>query len=357
MFLKVLAASTSGYNKEIARLEEESMLWRRKLHDANKDLEKLKKEIKESKYVEILEKYEKGKDLEVRYSKQDITINHISGINVEFLRDSDKLRKAFGMACELLQKSYDDLNTNMQDKYEQLQHFLKTHTYFGQEDYKKDIDEDLEVPTLKITNGKQLHKITDADIPTAKSTVKRFRSQRTEFENDFELGLDIMEDTDSDDYISNFKKPKIKHAIMDETHVLSCVTDDEYSTSTDVSAKKSVTESKETSSLTRKKNFVSNILSEQIAKVPMNKDRMKNVLLKSKTFNHHGLLKTVTAGVQKENKKFSPGRVRKSPRSVMVKSLATTANIVKRQAVRTVNANSHDPIVRINRAASFRVKK
>uniref|UniRef100_A0A0K8UHY8 Kinesin-like protein KIF18A n=1 Tax=Bactrocera latifrons TaxID=174628 RepID=A0A0K8UHY8_BACLA len=353
---EMLTVSTSGYNKEIARLEEESTRWRRKLHDANKDLEKMKKEIKESKYVEILKKYQKGKDLEVRHSKQDITINHISGINAEFLRDSDKLRKAFGMACELLHKSYDDLSSNMQDKYKQLQHFIKTHAYFGQEDNKKDSDEDLEVPTLKITNGKLLHRIANADGPTSTSTVKRPRLQRSELTNDFDL--DIMEDTDSDDCISNFKKPTIKHTVMDETHVLSCVTDDEYSTSTDVSAKKSVIESKETNSLMRKKNFVSNILSEQIAKVPTNnKDRMKNVLLKSKTFNHHGLLKTVAAGVQKENKKFSPGRVRKSPRSIMVKSLATTANIVKRQAVRTVNANSNDPIVRINRAASFRVKK
>ncbi|XP_011195760.1 kinesin-like protein KIF18A [Zeugodacus cucurbitae] len=353
----LLPASTSGYNKEIARLEEESMRWRRKLHDANKDLEKLKKEIKESKYVEILKIYEKGKDLEVRYSKQDININHISGINAEFLRDSDKLRRAFGMACEVLQKSYDDLNTNMQDRYEQLQHFIKTHAYFGQEDYKKDSDEDLEVPTLKVTNAKRLHKTNDADMPTSTSTVKRHRSQRTALTNDFDLGLDITEDTDSDDCVSTFKKPAIRHAIMDETHVLSCATDDEHSTITDLSGKKSASESKDNNSLMRKKHLVSNILSEQIARVPMNKDRMKNVLLKSKSFNHHGLLKTVAAGVQKENKKFSPVRVRKSPRSIMVKSLAATANIVKRQAVRTVNSNNSDPIVRINRAASFRVKK
>lgn len=353
----MLIASTSGYNKEIARLEEESIRWRRKLHDANKDLEKLKKEIKESKYVEILKIYEKKKDLEVRYSKQDVNINHISGINAEFLRDSDKLRKAFGMACELLRKSYDNLNTNMQDRYEQLQHFIKTHTCFGQEDYKNDSDDDLDVPTLKIKNGKRLYKTNDADMPTSSSTVKKYRPQRTELTNDFELGLDIMEDTDSDDCISNFKKPAIKHAIMDETHVLSCTTDDEHSVNTNLSSKKSGSVSKESNSLMRKKNLVSNILSEQISKVPMNKDRMKNVLLKSKTFNHHGLLKTVAAGVQKENKKFSPVRVRKSSRSIMVKSLAATANIVKRQAVRTVNANSNDPIVRINRAASFRVKK
>lgn len=42
------------------------------------------------------------------------------------------------------------------------------------------------------------------------------------------------------------------------------------------------------------------------------------VLLKSKNFTHHGLMKAVAVGVQKENKKYSPNRVRKSPRSVAV---------------------------------------
>ncbi|XP_054731939.1 kinesin-like protein KIF18A [Anastrepha obliqua] len=346
--LEMLPASTSNYNKQICKLEEESTRWRRKLHDANKDLEKLKKEIKESKYVEILKIYQKGKDLEVRYSKQDININHISGINAEFMRDSDKLRKAFGMACELLQKTNADINTDIQNKYEQLQQFIKSHAYFGHDDYKKDSDEDLEAPSLQ-SNGKRSYK-------TSASIVKKYRRKCPKLENDFELGLDIMEDTDSDDGISIFKKPPLIRTDMNETHVLTCATDDEYSTSTDVSAKKPSSESKE--NLLRKRNLIGNILSEQIARVPVNKERVKNALMKSKTFNHHGLLKTVAVGVQKENKKFSPVRVRKSPRSIMVKSLATTAN--KRQAVRTVNTNGNDQqhqIVRINRAASFRVKK
>ncbi|XP_036335784.1 uncharacterized protein LOC118746113 isoform X1 [Rhagoletis pomonella] len=352
MSLKVLPS----YNKQIGKLEAESTRWRRKLHDANKDLEKLKKEIQESKYVEILKIYQKGKDLEVRYSKQDININHISGINTEFLRDSDKVRKAFGMACELLKKSYPNLNSDMKDKYEQLQHFIKNHTYFGHDDYKKDSDEDLEIPTLQ-NNGKRVYKINTVDLPASTSTVKKPRRKSPELETDYELGLDVMDDTDSDDGISIFKKPSTIPSNIDETHVLSCTTDDEYSTNTDVSAIKSTADNKENSQLLRKKNLVSNILSEQIARVPINKDRVKSALLKSKAFNHHSLLKTVAVGVQKENRKFSPVRVRKSPRSIMVKSLATTANLVKRQAVRSANTTSNDPIVRINRAASFRVKK
>ena len=43
------------------------------------------------------------------------------------------------------------------------------------------------------------------------------------------------------------------------------------------------------------------------------------VLLKSQKFTHGALLKTVAAGVQKENKKFSPNRIRKSPRGVVTK--------------------------------------
>ncbi|CAD7004817.1 unnamed protein product [Ceratitis capitata] len=274
---EVLPTSTSVYNQQIGKLEEESIRWRRKLHDANKDLEKLKKEIKESKYVEILKIYEKGKDMEVQYSKQQININHISGINAEFLRDSNKLRKAFNVACGLLQNSYSELKTDVQEKYEQLQHFVKTHAYFGQEDYKKDSDEDLEVPILlKKSNGKRTHKTTESDLPASTSTAKKHRSRRAELTNDFELGLDTMEDTDSDDCGDVFKKPYIKCTIMDETHVLSCATDDECSTNTDVSGIKTVSESKESNNLLRKKHLVNNILSEQIARVPQNKDRVKN---------------------------------------------------------------------------------
>lgn len=43
------------------------------------------------------------------------------------------------------------------------------------------------------------------------------------------------------------------------------------------------------------------------------------VLLKSQKFTHGALLKTVAAGVQKENKKFSPNRIRKSPRGIVTK--------------------------------------
>lgn len=43
------------------------------------------------------------------------------------------------------------------------------------------------------------------------------------------------------------------------------------------------------------------------------------VLLKSQKFTHGALLKTVAAGVQKENKKFSPNRIRKSPRGPTTK--------------------------------------
>ncbi|XP_067645226.1 kinesin-like protein KIF18A isoform X2 [Eurosta solidaginis] len=350
--------STSNHNKEIGQLEEEYMRWRRKLHDANKDLEKLKKEILESKYADILKIYQKGKDLEIICSKKEINNDHLSGINSEFLRNSDKLRKAFVMSCELLHEIYPDLNSETQDKYEQLQLYIKSHIYNsgGEDDYAKYSDEDLEMPTLQ--NGamgtKRPNKISVADLPASTSTTKRQRQKLPEFA----LSLDTVEDTDSDDCIRVFKKPTLKLPAFDETHVLSCATtDDEYSTTTDVSVTKTTKGSKEMSSLLRKKNLVSNILSEQITRVPKNKDRMKNVLLKSKTFDHHGLLKTVAGGVQKENKRFSPGRVRKSPRSIMVKSLATTANIVKRHVGQRVNANGNDPNVRMNRAVSFRVKK
>lgn len=47
------------------------------------------------------------------------------------------------------------------------------------------------------------------------------------------------------------------------------------------------------------------------------------VLLKSKKFTHNNLLRTVAAGVQKENiKKCSPSRVRKSPHTVVTKGIS-----------------------------------
>uniref|UniRef100_A0A1A9W4C1 Kinesin motor domain-containing protein n=1 Tax=Glossina brevipalpis TaxID=37001 RepID=A0A1A9W4C1_9MUSC len=85
------------------------------------------------------------------------------------------------------------------------------------------------------------------------------------------------------------------------------------------------------------KIFVTSILSTEVIKSPQNKEKLKDVLLKSKKFTHKNLLRAVAVGIQKENKKASPTRIRKSPRRLIAKA----PNFERRLPMRQVNESSN----------------
>ncbi|XP_059219682.1 kinesin-like protein KIF18A isoform X3 [Stomoxys calcitrans] len=356
-------------SKEIDKLEKEIPCWRQKLHSSYKELEKLKHEIKFSKLVNILQIYLRGKNLEVQNSKQSLINKHVTNIDKEVVLNSQWLHRAFTLASEVIKNG--SLNTEQRYHYDQLHRHL-----FGTTLNLK--HSSLNVGESRI-NG--IHAASSDDdgetIYTADATLGRGQCSKRLRLEDYDLDdLDDMADSsDCDDEevlsggdkqqankLTAFKMPAKKPKTnLNETHVVSM--DANMNTTYYMgpsSSKKNVNCGKILTS--NKNHLVSNVLSEQIVKGPSNADQLKNVLLKSKKFTHNNLLRTVAAGVQKENiKKCSPSRVRKSPHTVVTKVLSTaTSSIIKqRTSARTNAGTSTDgpPIVRINRAASFRVKK
>ncbi|XP_064545624.1 kinesin-like protein KIF18A [Drosophila montana] len=345
-YVNALGTRNQKYTDELPQ-------WRNKLEAACINLKKLKLEAKESKYHHILSLYFSNKDLEVQLSKQQINSNHLTGINNEQAENSSLLRKSFSMICDVLHQLYNrleetqKLTPEIQGVYERLERKMR----FTESETEASA-QDMELDALLA----EQHEENEPSSTLTSSARKRNRARRythtlTNSEFVLHLGVDSFEDTDSDtdtveDSQQVFKKPRN----LDVTQVIASNMNSHKALTATVTKPRPVSH-----------RMVSDMLSDQNVCGSADKEKMKQALLKSSKFTTQGLQRTCAAAIQKENLKFSANCVRKSPRALIAKTLAGSAATLRKPISRlagTIGSGAKEaPVVRINRAASFRVKK
>ncbi|XP_034104570.1 kinesin-like protein KIF18A isoform X1 [Drosophila albomicans] len=352
LFTNYLSALSSRTQKYTDQLPE----WRSKLEAACMDLKRLKQEVKESKHYHILNQYLSNKDLEVQLSKQQMNCGHLTAINNELVENSDLLLKSFTNGSDVLHQLYDrleetqKLTPDIQTAYARLERrmrFTEAETAASLQD--TELDELL---------AEQLQENQEPPEPLTSSARKRARARRTHTVSDSDfvlhLGVDSCEDTDSDEDNNDetahvFKRP----CNLNVTQVLTHNANQQHKALT-------ATVTKPRPVVNRR--IVSDMISDQSVCGSTEKEKIKQALFKSSKFSTQELKRTCAAAIQKENlKTFSNGCVRKSPRALIAKTLAGGTAMMRKpisRLVGTINTGGKDaPVVKINRAASFRIKK
>ncbi|XP_065361380.1 kinesin-like protein KIF18A [Calliphora vicina] len=347
-------SSVCHLSNQIDQLSADIPCWRQKLRSIYKNLEKIKAEIKSSKYANFLQIYLKYKNSEIQNSRKSLINKHITAIDMELSVNATWLQKTFKLATQVIKNG--NLNTQQRYHYELLERHLSNTTNSNE----LDVEENSINGVRPITSDEDSDHLATDDINMEKkaSCSKRLRLEEYDLDDLDDINGSSTDDDggSNEDMHTTFKMPAKKIRNLNETHISSDVDTNGNatfymgpSTSSSLLAKSKTD--------TNNGKYISNILSDQMVRAT-NADQLKNVLLKSKKFTH-GTLRTVTGSLQKENKKFSPNRVRKSPRTVVSKVLNTAASsfVKQRQATRLANGGPDAPVVRINRAASLRVKK
>ncbi|XP_039486068.1 kinesin-like protein KIF18A [Drosophila santomea] len=338
----------STLTSQMEKYKEELPSWLSKMESAYQDLESLKREVNKSKAYQILIVYVKYKDLELQLTKQNIFNNHVNAINQELVENLDLMRKSFRTACEVLNQTYDrledgqKLTPEIEAVFERL---LRKMRFADSEANTKMAEMDpLVVPEV-------LRSDKEENEPSCSLTASAKKRQRQAAQSDDDLHLS-MEDFDSQDTGSDseelhrtFKRPRN----LNETQVLG---PSGSSTSSNSSARKALT-----ATVTKPRNvhqrLVSDLISEQ--NVRGGNDKIKKALLKSNHFTAQGLQRTLAAAsLAKENVKYNANYVRKSPRALMAKALAGTSTLTRKPLG---SSSKEPPLVKFNRAASFRLKK
>ncbi|XP_017842913.1 kinesin-like protein KIF18A [Drosophila busckii] len=361
-YVNALGSKSQEYTEELPR-------WRSKLEAACVELKKLKHEVKNSKYREVLALYMRNKDLELQLSRQHINVNHVTGIQNERTENSDLLRKCFSMACELLHQMYDrledtqKLTPDMQNVYERLERKMR----FTEAETTTAIAQDAELDALLAEDDEQEMETEPRALTSSakkRARTKRYTQTLSNSDSVLHLGIEGCDETDSEEDMDTeaegnvFKKPcnlNVTHAVpnLNVTQVVPNLN------ATQVIARQKVLTATITKPRTVNPRMLSDMLSEQ--NVSGSSEKMKQALLKSSKFTTQELQRTCAAAIQKENLKYTGNHVRKSPRALMAKTLAGGAAALRKPISRlagTLGSSSKEaPVVRINRAASFRVKK
>ncbi|XP_037931656.1 kinesin-like protein KIF18A isoform X2 [Teleopsis dalmanni] len=338
------------YEKKKEILTSELKRWRDKWYLAVRELNRTKKELKNTGYDFPSRLMLQEQNLVIENSKLKNHTDHYKRLNIEFFSDTNQRNNIIMTCFTFIQDMYNDLsanndiNPNREQSFQRFNQIIKSKsTSF--------LDDKNWNAMKSIRNNENKHALPADDDSPGSSTSKRPRQIFDNFDINFNELEEKMETSDDDDmYSSNkvFKTPLAVSQNPNETRIIKKSVEEEQDgtqiiTNTVTSKVKPLFQTLKPA-VTAKKNLVTNILSEKIVQVPQNKEHVKN-----------GLLKTAIGGTLKENKKYSPSRVRKSPRTIVSK-VANTANFAKRQPPRNVPGMA-EPNVRINRAASFRVKK
>lgn len=343
----------STLTSQMEKYKEELPSWLSKMEIAYQDLESLKREVNKSKAYQILIVYVKYKDLELQLTKQNIFNNHVNAINQELVENLDLMRKSFRTACEVLNQTYDRLEDGQKltPEIEAVFERLLRKMRFADSEANTKMAEmnPLVVPVALRSSGQE------EEEPTCSLTASAKKRQRQAAQSDDDLHLS-MEDFDSQDTESDseelhrtFKRPRN----LNETQVLGpCSSSSSSSTSSSSSARKALT-----ATVTKQRNvqqrLVSDLISDQ--NVRGGNEKIKKALLKSNHFTAQGLQRTLAAAsLAKENVKYNANYVRKSPRALMAKALAGTSTLARKPLG---SASKEPPLVKFNRAASFRLKK
>ncbi|XP_055841364.1 kinesin-like protein KIF18A [Episyrphus balteatus] len=347
-------ASIDRFGKQIFKQKEDLVRWRKKLQESLKDIKKLNKEVNEAKCSNILQIYLTRKGMEVQTSKQNIKTNHIAKLNSLYHADYEHLVEMFSLGCEIVQKDYVILKFDVgiasehSEKLEKLRKLMNGNGIKFKDDENKESEDEFQLsfdenPSdnengIEIqVNGKRKNNSSDEE-----DGVSMYKRNKRLFDDIVDLGDGTMQNE-----LDIFKRPVDGNP--DETQVLSSTVDiTDYNSTFEVSSLGS----------NKKTDLITGILCEDNSSAA-NRLQIKKALLKS-NITRDTVLKTVKLGIQKENQKFSPSRVRKSPRTTTITSraLASTANFLKRQKAKATGSSSTaEPAVRINRTASLRIKK
>ncbi|KAL7733784.1 hypothetical protein ACLKA6_011507 [Drosophila palustris] len=316
------------------------------------DLKRLKLEVKESKYHHILNLYLSNKDLEVQLSKQQINCNHLTAINNELVENSAILLKSFTSGCDVLHQLYDrleetqKLTPDIQTVYERLERKMR----FTESETAGSVQE-TELDALLAEQQTQPDPTSLTSSARKRTRDRRQTHTLSDSEFVLHLGIDSCEDSDSDmdagDTTHVFKKP----CNLNVTQVIPNPTNQHKALTATVTKSRPISH-----------RMVSDMISDQSVCGSADKEKLKQALFKSTKFSTQELKRTCAAAIQKENlKTFSNGCVRKSPRALIAKTLAGATATMRKpisRLVGTVNAAGKEtPVVKINRAASFRIKK
>ncbi|KAH8302228.1 hypothetical protein KR044_004260 [Drosophila immigrans] len=349
-YLSSLSSRTQKYTDQLPE-------WRSKLEAACMDLKRLKLEVKESKHYHILNQYLTNKDLEVQLSKQQMNCSHLTAINNELVENSDILLKSFTSGCDVLHQLYDRLEEtqrlapDIQTTYERLERrmrFTEAETAASLQDTELDAllaEQQQEMPTTTLTRSAR-----------KRARARRYTHTLSDSEFVLHLGVDSSGDTDSESDTDNndetaapvFKKP----CNLNVTQVLSHNVNQHKALTATVTKQRPVVN----------RRLVSDMISDQSVCGSADKEKLKQALFKSNKFSTQELKRTCAAAIQKENlKTLSNGCVRKSPRALIAKTLAGGTAMMRKpisRLVGTINTGVKEtPVVKINRAASFRIKK
>ncbi|XP_001354313.2 kinesin-like protein KIF18A [Drosophila pseudoobscura] len=333
-YMTTLANQNDKYSEELPS-------WQDKVQHAYREVESLKREVNQSKLQQILGLYVKRKDLELQMAKQNISSNHLYLINRELVENSDLIRKSFTTACDVLCQAYnrledaEKLTPEIQALYDRLHRKMR----FAESEANAT---EFEANETEKTGHKRLlasEEDEEQSTTTTASAKKRQFVRASEIDDDLHLSVDSTDsletDSDSDEAHKTFKKPHN----LNQTQVLS------------------TTYNALTSTVTKQRNvhqrIVTDLLSDQ--NVRGGNDKIKQVLLKSSNFTTQGLQRSLAAAsIAKENVKFNGNYVRKSPRALVAKAMSGNPTITRKPLG---TGNKEPPLVKFNRAASFRLKK
>ncbi|KAH8234642.1 hypothetical protein KR032_001131 [Drosophila birchii] len=343
------ASYMSHLTSQNDKYKEELPVWRSKMESAYQDLESLKREVNKSKAYQILIVYVKYKDLELQLAKQNQFNSHVSAINQELVENSDLLRKSFRAACEVLNQMYDrledgsKLTPDIQAVYERLQRKMR---FAESEANTKMAEMDSLLSGLAAKAAAEEEEEDEASCSLTASARKRQRQQPVQSDDD-DLHLSMEEFVDSqlmesegDDLHMTFKRPRN----LNETQVLGPTTS-------------TVAKKPPTATVAKPRNAQKLTFCEMMTdqNVRGDSEKIKKVLLNSNHFTAQGLKRTLAAAsLAKENVKYNANHVRKSPRVLVAKAAAGTSKLQRKPLG---SASKEAPLVKFNRAASFRLKK
>uniref|UniRef100_A0A1B0G3A9 Kinesin motor domain-containing protein n=1 Tax=Glossina morsitans morsitans TaxID=37546 RepID=A0A1B0G3A9_GLOMM len=329
-----ISSTPRNPNKQINKLRGEIEYWDEKLGSLLAELNKLKSEVKNAKCANNLQIFLKKEYICVDNAQQLLGSNHRNDLHFELQRVIDLSYKIIKDAC---------LTREQRHKIENVQQWFYADILKNNDDHKKDFSE------LVMAN-KEFGEVNGYE------RCQRIRIDEFVLNKSDGIGSLDSEESGNEYLLSTTftTQPNNKRNNMNETKVLFAPPKNSNGdTPFDICSTSTANNTnKETAN-----NFITSVLCSELVEAPKNTEKLKDVLLKSRKFTRNNLLKAVAVGVQKENKKISPNRVLKSSRHMIAKASGASVLLGRRLPMRQVNEHSNGLPVRINRAASLRVKK
>lgn len=187
-----LEASIDKYSRQLDDQKKIIVEWETKYNNLLEDLQKLRQEMQERKGHEMLEMYMRNKDLERKVLYQDQGQLHTTKTMILMKNELDNMKNALLLSCEIIQQNYllmrankYTMDVNMKQKYQKL---------------------------VKLVEGKANIKFADEDQEDSFESLSKIRAL------DFGMGIGVIGGKrlqEADDVI-NRNPAKRKKLIMDD---------------------------------------------------------------------------------------------------------------------------------------------